>query len=298
MKCRSMILLSLALAKLAFVGSVWAQATVERTSPLTVAVEVSSQTLYPHEPLQLVIHVKNDTANVITAKESWECFVRYKRAGNGQWKLFHPDRMPMASPVAPSPLTFAPGEEITLTCFLDTDLGGHNVFAEPGQVEIEVSVGRLKSEPVTVTVVQPTGEDKAALDDLEASSMAKYLDMFPARYDYSDDKIGKLSALAEKHSISRYGTHAAYATSLLHIEKGSPDDLQKAREILENLHKKQPSSRALYYLGEIARKQGDKEAMTSYKRAAAAMNDNPYFREQAIQASGGRLRPHLQKSRQ
>lgn len=292
MKLRFISALGLFIVQLVLLGTVGAQTASPSAGSLTVTVTPSALTLYEYEPLQLVIHVRNSSAKTVTAEESWQPFTWFKLEGNSDWKLFRPDHFPALSPLPPYPVTFQPGEELTLTDFVDINSDGQNVFANAGKVQIRVMVGRLKSEPVTVTVAEPTGEDKAALEDLKTSGLTRFIAMFPARYGYSDEKIKILSDLASKHGSSIYGIHSAYAAALLEIEKGSPEDLKRARRTLEGLNARQASPRALYWLSELARKQGDNQAAVSYLYAAAATKGNPYFREEARAGTEGKLRPH------
>jgi hypothetical protein len=305
---------------LVFAPSLGAQRDTNRPG-FRVWLDVSNTCILPMLSVQAALHVKNTSTDPVTVNVSPSLYVSV-RVGDGEWKPYHPDGVPIATPAPPQKIRFSPGQELDFPKYIDsTSLEGSvDLLENPGIVQVRVNWGPFQAEPATITVLQPTGEDLAVFEELKHSPVSKFLRTdFVDRYLESNDsreqsrKLAsnakdeafltrlaaeqstrltqsmsgekELLAFIDRHPASNYAKHARLALALIALEGTSgPPDRKRAREILIGMHaQNELFTESAHYLGKLEESEGNLPQALTYFQEAAENGTNPYYKFMARQ---------------
>jgi hypothetical protein len=281
-----------------------------------VWLEVANNSILPALPIQAVLHIKNSSSSPTTVNVSPEVHISFKM-NDGPWKPYQADGVPVPSPSPPMSVRFSPGQQLDYAVYVDStsaEFGG-NLTANPGIVQVRASWGPFQTEPSTITVLQPNGEDLAASQELKASGLSKFFRTdFVDRYLESDqsrewgralaknandnayrDRIEKeqeegvakstsseneLRSFISKYSGSAYAKYArlALAQMALRGTSGTPDT-KRAREILTDMrNRNELFTEATRSLAQVEAKEGNLTQAAAYFQEAAEKGTSPYYR--------------------
>ncbi len=263
----------------------------ESLPQVDVSIEQPSRTtVLPFEPFQIVVHLKNKTDHPQSITESWQVF-RYVYVETRGWEMYYPENVPLLLPLPPKAVVLQPGEVHTWLTYFDFDAHdeGRHVFARPGSVLLKVSIGRIDTEPLSITVVAPQGEDLRAYEFLEQTKLVRYFSKdFFDRYPYNQETISALETFIRNFSESTYKEYAQLALALMwmHGVEGKRD-LTKAKDLLTDLSlraKEHMTAQSYYYLGLIANEQGEGETAKHYYQRIIQEESDPYLHRLAEQA--------------
>jgi hypothetical protein len=268
--------------------------------------------------VEAILRVQNNSKQPITINASWE-IAREIRTNAGKWETYYPDAVPIAGLSIPHPMRFLPGQVRSFETYFDFDGVGNrkHAFSAPGTVYVRVSIGTIVSEAVRIEVLQPTGADAQALEELRASGLAKYFAVnMTDRYlqgkasrDLSERSSGATdgeqltrirkeqekhmaeSHLAEtqlrtflgKYPTSVYSKYAEFALGVLALEgtSGEPDR-QKARTIFEELRKRNELYDAVTFeLGMLETQEGNQLQAATHFQELRNSGQNPFYRAMA-----------------
>ena len=286
---------------------------------LRVWLDVSNSSILPMLSFQAVLHIKNTSTQAVTANVSPSLYLSV-RVGNGKWIPYYPDGVPIPTPAPPRMIRFSPGQELDFPVYIDSTSSEHSgdLLEHPGVVQVRVNWGPFQAEPATITVLQPTGEDLAAFDELKRSGISKFFRTdFVDRYLESNEsreqsrKLARnlknepvltpmaseqatrmaqgasaeneLRAFIDRHPGSMYAKHARLALALMALEGASgPPDRKRAREILTDLRmRNELFTEATHYLGKLEEREGNRAQAVTYFREATESGTNPYYKTMA-----------------
>src|ERR1700730_13110597 len=127
-----------------------------------VWLDVASSSVLPILPIQGALHIKNSSASPVTVRLSPGTQISFK-LGNGEWRPYHPDGVPIATPAPPREFRFLAGQQVDFPIYVDSTLNGPgaDLTANPGVMQIRASWGPFQTAPATITVLRPSGEDLA-----------------------------------------------------------------------------------------------------------------------------------------
>lgn len=212
------------------------------SAPLQCTLQVSTEKLLPLQPLWATISLKNTSKDTVRIKEALQVFL-YIQLDKGEWQAYHPENLPIASPLPPQVVAFKPGEVRSWPVYFDYDAQTReHVFAQPGTVKVKGSVGRLESPVVTITVTPPAGEDAKAYTALKSSKLARYFSgQDVSRYPHNQQTVAALESFNKNFPVSSYRPYAQLGLATLWLQGANGMDKKtasdKAKALLTKLQK-------------------------------------------------------------
>jgi len=171
---------------------------------LTVNLVCDTQELLPLQPLHLLLTISNPSPNeMVEITSSWEIVSSFKFEGDKQanGRIYHSDRAPMYSPLAPRPMRFEPGETKRLFITLAYDTSGC-VFRKPGSYEVSVTYGSLRAPSVSVQVLKTGAENE--YNALTESEIPRFFCPESAANAKSEDVDQRIDSFLQAYPSSAY----------------------------------------------------------------------------------------------
>jgi tetratricopeptide (TPR) repeat protein len=229
----------------------------------------------PFEPVQLLLCVRNTTNQVQSAKEDWSSsnmrVGKPKIGADGwEWSDIRNVREPGVGLPPPMPpwayptKVFQPNEvsKFRLASIFGT-MGPEwrGLLSAPGKIAVRVSVGSLVSEPIEITILEPTGVDAEAVAALKENGLAVFFSEETFVASGEDKKhLARLQEFADKFKGSVYADYATLGMGLLHL-KGLEKNLDAAEKCFLSVQghaKNDLKEWATYYLATCKMAKGEK----------------------------------------
>jgi len=254
---------------------------------------VAQQTILPYESIGVLIRLRNETAGLKRVVAAWRVSLGIGEitAEGVRWYGYDPDAEPIPGPPEPTAIELGPGESRTWIAHLDYHHPGRHVFEHPGRYKIKGALGYqikgrengyFESEAIEIRVREPQGADAQAYEFLRRTELHKFLsERTVHKYPYDHHVMESLEAFVMAFERSRYSELAQLGLALMwmHGVEGRRD-LTKAQGLLTELSQRTRgamAARVYYYLGEVAKQQGELIQAEQYYERALSLKIDPYF---------------------
>jgi hypothetical protein len=185
-------------------------------SNLTLEISSTKDEFLPLEPIPLVLVLSNATTKPVSGHKALDFSQNYvelfvDRFDGSASKI--EIKNPLAKLVEVGAKVYQPGEAYSSKQLVTTGLG--DALSKPGEYRLQAVVHganwyeEVKSNFLTVRIVEAKGADKQALDYLKGQ--ANVSELF-AGFDLSEDQtaLGMLEGLVSRFGNTAYGNYAAY----------------------------------------------------------------------------------------
>lgn len=186
-------------------------------SNLTFKIAPTRETFLPMEPITLKISLSNNTTSPILGHSNIdfnglhiELFVTNQQGVKMEINSLPTDRASFER-IKNEPIQ--PNQHFEIT---DVFYTLHHYFPDPGTYTLEATFidatgqQKIKSEPATIKIVEPTGRDRAAYNLLKTKPVRPF---FFAGDTEGDDGFKHLENIANQFGDTTYGDYAAYVAA-------------------------------------------------------------------------------------
>lgn len=273
---------------------------------------VSNQTPLPFESIGVLVIVSNPSDRALSEFGSWDplLFWAEQTISPLSWKQYTPDAEPQILPSPPNTLTLGPGQSRIWVRHLDYQWTATHVLKEPRPKLLRAAIGGIYLEPtqihrpykelldklksvkigdeiysqsIQIMVKNPDGIDRDAYEFLKSSELHKYFSEHTiSKYQYTRETIQQLEAFINRFQDSRYAYLARLGLALIWVQGiNGKKDPQQAASLLQQVARSSDqvlAPQANYYLGKIAKSQGDIANAQRYYTRALSLNIDPYFK--------------------
>ena len=257
---------------------------------LTYRVLTSADSVLPYESLGILASVKNTSPQMRRVKGGWSedsIVVAFKIKNDGvvTWREVV-SRM-RGEPLFGIERSFAPGDFVKWKEIVN--------FDSPGEYEVKVSVGYRFEAIVKITVREPKGRDKEALDFLRAHNLGYFVNasLQPQFGEYAEKDISAIGKFILDYPDSYYSHLAQIGLGVMwtkqaQFSQNSPGIeqrkmqivLDKAEAALQLVVEKGPLSlqgEAYHYLSHIAQEKGQYQKAKELAAKLLAVKPTPYY---------------------